>query len=373
MQSSIMTTLGFTPAKEQDVFKAEAGEQSSSQTSRVISGEEARKFYENLIKDDRGADIGGKTHDGRERQIRSRNRESSRRVRRRRVRASEMQRLQTNTVVERRVGDESRETTAGETSNSERNMELCGLRFLRCAHEGDLSSLKELLSKGVDINFQDTYFWTAVMCASWSGQRAAVRLLLQLGAAWVGVVDTQGRDAKDLAVEAGHSGVLEELESYGRRPQTERQTESSDPQRQWCDVCCSEYSGSPSLHLSSTLHQFSLRRPPPTPYYCLPPSSNSYKMMLRCGWRPGTGLGPEGEGPKQPVATVLKRDQKGLGFGQLKRAKVTHFQAQDRDAVKPPSKEKEEQGGKGKRKEGIRKKEQNDKNWEIDFRNSFYL
>lgn len=39
------------------------------------------------------------------------------------------------------------------------------------------------------------------MCASWSGQRAAVRLLLQHGAAWVGVVDTQGRDAKDLALE----------------------------------------------------------------------------------------------------------------------------------------------------------------------------
>lgn len=48
---------------------------------------------------------------------------------------------------------------------------------------------------------QDTFFWTAVMCASRSGQRAAVRLLLQHGAAWVGVVDTQGRDAKDLALE----------------------------------------------------------------------------------------------------------------------------------------------------------------------------
>lgn len=49
--------------------------------------------------------------------------------------------------------------------------------------------------------FQDTFFWTGVMCASWSGQRAAVRLLLEQGAAWVGVVDTQGRDAKDLASE----------------------------------------------------------------------------------------------------------------------------------------------------------------------------
>lgn len=51
------------------------------------------------------------------------------------------------------------------------------------------------------VPLQDTYFWTAVMCASWSGQSAAVRLLLHHGAAWVGVVDTQGRDAKDLARE----------------------------------------------------------------------------------------------------------------------------------------------------------------------------
>lgn len=89
------------------------------------------------------------------------------------------------------------------------------------------------------------------MCASWSGHRAAVRLLLQHGAAWVGVVDTQGRDAKDLALEgmkvlvtsksclcvvvsylrscvvsaAGHTDVFEELESHGRS--TEREAPSS--------------------------------------------------------------------------------------------------------------------------------------------------
>lgn len=91
------------------------------------------------------------------------------------------------------------------------------------------------------------------MCASWSGQRAAVRLLLQHGAAWVGVVDTRGRDAKDLALEgttvrparrlvvfvsvllclvdgyllstAGHADVFDELESYGRS--TEREAPSS--------------------------------------------------------------------------------------------------------------------------------------------------
>ncbi|XP_029995913.1 G patch domain and ankyrin repeat-containing protein 1 [Sphaeramia orbicularis] len=374
-----MTTLGFTPASEQDVFRIEKTNQHRSPTASTLSGEEARQFYENLMKDGDGQ-AASRSADGRECQTRQMNRESSRsqRRRRRRVRAAEIQRSQTVSVVDGRVSREadsiqSRDLTPREMSNSERSAELQGLRLLRCAHEGDISGLKELLSNGVDINFQDTFLWTAIMCASWSGQRGAVKLLLQQGAAWVGVVDMQGRDAKDLAMEAGHSGVLEELESYGESQQRETQADNSAPQSHWCDVCCNEYSSDLSSHLSSTVHQFSLRRPPPTPYYCLPPSSNSYKMMVRCGWKPGTGLGPEGEGPKQPVSTVLKRDQKGLGYGQTKRAKVTHFQARDHEAVKTPSERREERAGKGQRKEEGRRKEQRDRNWERDFRTSFYL
>uniref|UniRef100_A0A3Q3LGA0 G-patch domain-containing protein n=1 Tax=Labrus bergylta TaxID=56723 RepID=A0A3Q3LGA0_9LABR len=316
-----MAALGFTRASGQDIFSIESAEPTNSKTGSAFSGEQVRQFYEHLIKEDTDQDASRASRsnvNGREHQ----RKRGSRRRERRRDRAAEMPQRQTE------------------------SMELLGLRLLRCAHEGDISSLRDLLLKGVDINFQDTYFWTAVMCASWSGQRAAVKLLLQHGAAWVGVVDTQGRDAKDLALEG---------------------TAMTNPvsNTKFCVVL--------SSHLSSTLHQFSLRRPSPTPYYCLPPSSNSYKMMVQCGWKPGTGLGPEGEGPKQPVPTVLKRDQTGLGYGEAKRAKITHFQARDPDAVKQSSKQKQEKRGKGQRKEHSRRKEQNDKNWERDFRASFYL
>lgn len=370
-----MAGLGFIPASNQDIFSIET-EQSSSKTTSVLSGEEARQFYENVMTEDHeqflSASAIHKTDNGRQRQSGQKNRESRKRLRRR-VGAVERLPVQTQSVVQREMNEERDGNRRRETGNSERTKELQGLRLLRCAHEGDTSGLKELLSKGADINFQDTFFWTALMCASWSGQKAVVRLLLQQGAAWVGVVDTQGRDAKDLALEAGHIDVLEELENYGRSPRKDSKTNSSASQPKWCEVCCSEYSSSLSIHLSSTLHQFSLRRPAPTPYYCLPPSSNSYKMMVRCGWKPGTGLGPVGEGPNQPVRTVLKRDQKGLGYGQIKRAKVTHFQARDHDAVKPPSKHKEERVGKGKMREESKKKQQKEKNWERDFRASFYL
>ncbi|XP_074539681.1 G patch domain and ankyrin repeat-containing protein 1 [Halichoeres trimaculatus] len=357
-----MAVLGFTRASGQDVFSIESNEPSTSKTASALQGEDVRQFYENLTKVNKDKDASTSSSSKKE----------TRGEHQRKVRASERQRRQTDSVVQRGDNGDSEGNPGRAPALSERSMELLGLRLLRCAHEGDISSLKDLLSKGADINFQDTFFWTAMMCASWSGQRAVVRLLLQCGAAWVGVVDTQGRDAKDLALEAGHSDVLEELENYGRRMQRETQPDSSTPQPQWCAVCCSEYSSTLSSHLSSTLHQFSLRRPSPTPYYCLPPSSNSYKMMVRSGWKPGTGLGPEGEGTKQPVPTVLKRDQKGLGYGETKRAKVTHFQAKDHDAVKAPFQKRKGGEGKGQRKEERRKKEQKDKNWERDFRASFY-
>lgn len=137
-----MANLGFTPASGQDVFSIETSEQSSSTVTSALSGKEARDFYENLMKDDHG----------RERLNRQRDRKSGRRGRRR-VRAAEMQMGQTNSVVHGRI-NEGEGHQRRETSNSERSMELMGLRLLRCAHEGDISGLKDLISKGVDINFQ---------------------------------------------------------------------------------------------------------------------------------------------------------------------------------------------------------------------------
>uniref|UniRef100_A0A3Q3EP69 G-patch domain-containing protein n=1 Tax=Labrus bergylta TaxID=56723 RepID=A0A3Q3EP69_9LABR len=345
-----MAALGFTRASGQDIFSIESAEPTNSKTGSAFSGEQVRQFYEHLIKEDTDQDASRASRsnvNGREHQ----RKRGSRRRERRRDRAAEMPQRQTESVLQQGNDGESEGNQSRETNNSERSMELLGLRLLRCAHEGDISSLRDLRRKYIIcIDLILTVFplgyllWTAVMCASWSGQRAAVKLLLQHGAAWVGVVDTQGRDAKDLALEG---------------------TAMTNPvsNTKFCVVCSDDV----LIHIDFPPH---LRRPSPTPYYCLPPSSNSYKMMVQCGWKPGTGLGPEGEGPKQPVPTVLKRDQTGLGYGEAKRAKITHFQARDPDAVKQSSKQKQEKRGKGQRKEHSRRKEQNDKNWERDFLHS---
>uniref|UniRef100_A0A665U118 Uncharacterized protein n=1 Tax=Echeneis naucrates TaxID=173247 RepID=A0A665U118_ECHNA len=176
-----MAALGFTPASQQDVFSIETAGRSGTLTGRVLSGEEARQFYETVMKeDDRGRE--GPTSAFSQRESSRPDTCAHKARRRRRAAAEELQAA-----------------------------ELRGLRLLRCAQEGDLPGIKELLSKGVDINFQDTFFWTAMMCASWSGQRAVVKLLLQHGAAWVGVVDMQGRDARDLALEGRNMQLLSQL------------------------------------------------------------------------------------------------------------------------------------------------------------------
>lgn len=72
-------------------------------------------------------------------------------------------------------------------STSERD----GHKLLRYAQEGNIRALKDLLRCGYDVNFRDDFYWTGVMCASKAGKTEAVRLLLQHGAAWVGVVDKQ--------------------------------------------------------------------------------------------------------------------------------------------------------------------------------------
>lgn len=159
-----MANLGFTPASGQDIFSIETSEQSSSTITSALIGKEARDFYENLMKDDKvqNVSISAVNHKGygREHLNKQKNRESGRRGRR--VRAAEMQLSQTDSVVQGRINVESEGNQRRETSSSDRSMELMGLRLLRCAHEGDISGLKDLIAKGVDINFQVKYFLLGV-------------------------------------------------------------------------------------------------------------------------------------------------------------------------------------------------------------------
>lgn len=155
LQPLHMAAFGFTPANNEDFFSAGAKQQSRCKFKSALSGEEIRNFYEGLIK---GGDEEPKSSksefnkrtNGRSRVSKPKNRDSIRRQRR--VGDAEVQRDQAGSAAPQGGGEA--EATPRERSDSERCVELLGLRFLRCAHTGDIPGLRDLLSKGVDINFQ---------------------------------------------------------------------------------------------------------------------------------------------------------------------------------------------------------------------------
>lgn len=105
------------------------------------------------------------------------------------------------------------------------------------------------------------------------------------------------------------------------------------PTPQYCETCDTYFKD--SNHSTSTAHLLSLARDPLPPNHPLgvPTSSPGFKLLLKGGWEPGMGLGPRGEGCANPVPTVLKRDQEGLGYRPAPQPRVTHFPARDPRAV----------------------------------------
>lgn len=77
------------------------------------------------------------------------------------------------------------------------------------------------------------------------------------------------------------------------------------------------------------------------------------------------GLGPRGEGRTNPIPTVLKRDQEGLGYRSVPQPRVTHFLARDTRAV--AGRERTLRVTTLSRREE-RKQEEKDRAWERDLR-----
>lgn len=212
--------------------------------------------------------------------------------------------------------------------------------ILLAAQNGDLTELRRLLEPreaggaGGNINARDAFWWTPLMCAARAGRAAAVRYLLDRGAAWVGVCELGGRDAAQLAEEAGFPEVARMVrESRGEARSPENQSRSPPAASQFCEDCGAHFED--SNHRTSTAHLLSLSRSPHPSNLPLgvPTSSPGFRLLLRGGWEPGMGLGPRGEGRANPIPTILKQDQEGLGYRPAPQPRVTHFPARDTRAV----------------------------------------
>lgn len=94
-----------------------------------------------------------------------------------------------------------------------------GLRdeLLEAAAAGNTAKIAELLSRGADLEGDDTSGRTAVINAAWRGRTEVVDLLVELGADF-NVTDNDGRTAVSWAASNGHNDIVEKLVEAGARP-----------------------------------------------------------------------------------------------------------------------------------------------------------
>ena len=277
-----------------------------------------------------------------------------------------------------------------------------GKLFL-CAQQGDLEPIRSALSRRLcDVNVVDNFNWTLLMCAAHAGHMTIVRHLLDRGAEWRHNSDKRGNNAADLARIAGHSNLAEFIEAHTANTDdlgthshglshTQREThrrskrhtsssrdlstarQSHESSSFYCDICKINVElGTTSVgnHTTSTVHQFSCQHKPKVTPYGIPESNRGFQLLLKGGWDPERGLGPEQQGQKFPVKTVLKQDRLGFGLSTRAKPRVTHFSAHDKAAVKS-HRERSGQFRKEKaqpKKKDIVKAAEKDRRWEIRMR-----
>ncbi|XP_036023653.1 G patch domain and ankyrin repeat-containing protein 1 [Onychomys torridus] len=339
--------ITFTPATDSCDLWKDGQQQSQLQKPKpVLDGAAARAFYEALI-----ADESSSPKPQRAGPIRDRPRRKRRAMR--------------EAVVAAAAGASGQ----GRPHEDEDKMTPW---ILLAAQNGDVTELRRLLEPreaggaGGNVNARDAFWWTPLMCAARAGQRAAVRYLLGRGAAWVGVCELGGRDAAQLAEEAGFPEVARMVrESHGETRSPENQNRPPRCSPQFCEDCGAHFED--SNHHTSTAHLLSLSRGPQLSNLPLgvPTSSPGFRLLLRGGWEPGMGLGPRGEGRANPIPTILKRDQEGLGYRSAPQPRVTHFPARDTRAVS--GRERVPRVATLSQREN-RKREEKDRAWERDLR-----
>lgn len=223
--------------------------------------------------------------------------------------------------------------------------------FYSAALNDNVTTLAALNYTGNDINQLDQYGWSALMMAACQGAANAVHYLLDQQADFT-VTDPKGRTALTLAFDRGHMQIAQMLKEkmcgqVRLRRGTDDIIEIEHPDRFHCDVCQRSFADSSrAQHEASTLHLFMATDTfPRTQRYHITESNVGFQMMLRQGWDRDRGLGPVDREPGKlfPVKTTLRSRRTGLGIAQPAPARVTHFDAFDRDAVKwrePPPRPK---------------------------------
>lgn len=94
----------------------------------------------------------------------------------------------------------------------------------------------------------------------------------------------------------------------------------------WCKSCSQAVPKADyKRHIQGTAHMVSnTNSEPAVDTLTLNGKNVGFKMLQSQGWKYEEGLGPEGEGRRHPIATVLKQDRLGIGHEETGRKVVTH-------------------------------------------------
>lgn len=244
-------------------------------------------------------------------------------------------------------------------------------RYLRYAQEGNIQQVKNMLKKGVSVDSQDRYGWTALMCAAHNGQFEVVKHLLSIGAD-VSVVDENNKNVSDIARTAGFKKIslfIQKLKKGILQKDFQDKKVDRKSEEFYCQVCkCNFTDVTVKYHELSMVHLFNSKKKAKDDPFLLPASNKGYKMMLRSGWDGRKGLGPGGQGQRYPVKTILKRDRKCLGSLKDEKPKITHFNANEKKAIQRNPERKLTKKILNKRDQ--RAKEKKQRQWERNLRSS---
>jgi hypothetical protein len=232
--------------------------------------------------------------------------------------------------------------------------EVSPFQLFQYAQCNEVELLQSAMSSGhFDVDMQDNFHWTLLMIAAYAGHVSIAKYLLEMGAKWREYSD-RGMNAVDLAQSNGHIELADLIANFDRTfdgtsrdLRVENEGEEEDrlqtlrssgkrkrSQRFYCETCQTVVTRSSRVgHDTSIVHLYSCQHKSSLVPYGIPESNRGFQMLLRNGWNPERGLGSHRQGHRFPVKTVLKQDRLGFGLPGGK-PRVTHFSANDKEAVR---------------------------------------
>lgn len=217
--------------------------------------------------------------------------------------------------------------------------------LFRAALIDDLKSVSSMNFTGNDVNSCDSFGWSGLMIAACEGSQKVCEFLLNKECD-LDTADRSGNTALSLAKAKNQTQIVKMIEEKLANVEkidislSDTAIQSIKCEPFWCEECQHMFKEtSKKSHETSTLHRFNRKNAYEfSRRYFIPDSNIGFKMMLRQGWNRESGLGPNNEGKLYPVKTTIRKARSGLGVKQDS-ARVTHYSAFDRDAIKwrPPA------------------------------------